>query len=132
MPEGVHIPADLPRPRRRPRTAEARTVQLSVRLTPSAMQAIRERAATERLTPAGFVANAALTAALAAEPVGRPDSDPRRPLVEALDRIADELREASDTARASADVDTAVAALALLPALGERTHAALDAVMEAA
>lgn len=96
------------------------------------MQAIRERAAAERLTTAGFIANAALTAALAADPVGRPDTDPRRPLVEALDRVAGELRAATDAIREGTDEDNTQAVLVLVPDVAERTYAVLDAVLEAA
>ncbi|MEY9876313.1 hypothetical protein ABH931_005823 [Streptacidiphilus sp. MAP12-33] len=129
QPPGVPISTEVQRVRRRPRTTEPRTAQKSVRLTPSALAAIRERAAHERLTTSGFIANAALAAALADGPVGRPDADPRRPLAEALDRLAGELRALTDTVPEPA---RAQEALALLPGLAERTYAALDAVLEAA
>ena len=100
-----------------------------MRLTPAALTAIRERAAHERLTTSGFIANAALAAALADGPVGRPDADPRRPLAEALDQLATELRTLTD---AVPDHEQRQEALALLPGLAERTYAVLDAVLEAA
>ncbi|MET8981681.1 hypothetical protein ABZX85_39415 [Streptomyces sp. NPDC004539] len=100
-----------------------------MRLTPTALAAIRERAAHEHLTTAGFIATAALAAALANGPVGRPETDPRRPLAEALDRLAGELRTLTDTVT---DPKQASEVLAILPDLAQRTYAVLDAVLEAA
>ncbi|MGW4692382.1 hypothetical protein OU787_25705 [Kitasatospora sp. YST-16] len=104
-------------------------MQKSVRLTPTAFSAIRERAAQEHLTTSGFIATAALAAALADGPVGRPETDPRRPLVEALDRLAWELCTLTGTVAGreqASEVPTA------LPALAQRIYAVLDAVLEAA
>ncbi|MFD9592512.1 plasmid mobilization protein [Kitasatospora sp. NPDC003701] len=129
LPLGTPISTEVQQARRRPRTSEPRTAQKSVRLTPTALAAIRERAAREHLTDSGFIANAALAAALADGPVGRPDTDPRRPLAEALDRLAGELRTLTDTVP---DPERGQEALTLLSGLAERTYAALDAVLEAA
>ncbi|WP_416971610.1 hypothetical protein [Streptomyces sp. 4F14] len=100
-----------------------------MRLTPTALAAIRERAAHEHLTTAGFIATAALAAALANGPVGRPETDPRRPLAEAIDRLAGELRTLTD---AVTDSEQASEVLAILPDLAQRTYVVLDAVLEAA
>ncbi|MEU9041465.1 MULTISPECIES: hypothetical protein [unclassified Kitasatospora] len=106
-------------------------MQATVRFTPAAIAVIRDRAIAERLTVAGFVGNAALAAAQSGDPLGRPDSDPRRPLVEALDRVADELNTAVAATRAADDGPARQAALAVLPAVAARTYLALDAVLEA-
>jgi len=128
-PPGAPISTAVQRVRRRPRTTELRTAQKSVRLTPTALAAIRERAAHEHLTTSGFIATAALAAALANGPVGRPETDPRRPLAEALDRLAGELRMLTDTVTESEQTSDV---LAVLPGLAQRTYAVLDAVLEAA
>ncbi len=104
-------------------------MQKSVRLTPTALAAIRERAAQESLTISGFIATAALAAALADCPVRRPETDPRRPLAEALDRLAGELRALTD---AVAETEQASDVLTVLPELAQRVYAVLDAVLEAA
>ncbi|MEU6234666.1 hypothetical protein [Kitasatospora sp. NPDC047058] len=106
-------------------------MQITVRFTPAAIAAIGERAAAERLTIAGFVGTAALAAAQCGDPLHRPDRDPRRPLAEALDRVAGELNTAVATVRSSGDGPGREAALAVLPNLAERTYTVLDAVLEA-
>ncbi|MGK4581684.1 hypothetical protein [Kitasatospora sp. HPMI-4] len=105
-------------------------MQTTVRFTPAAIDVIRERAFAERLTVAGFVGNAALAAAQSSDPLGRPDSDPRRPLVEALDRVAGELHTAVATVQDAEPGPARQAALAALPAVAVRTYLALDAVLE--
>ncbi|MFE6053121.1 hypothetical protein ACFQ6N_20370 [Kitasatospora sp. NPDC056446] len=106
-------------------------MQTTVRFTPAAIAAIGERAAAERLTIAGFIGNAALAATQCGDPLHRPDRDPRRPLVEALDRVAGELNAAVATVRGSGDGPGREAALAILPVLAERTYTVLDTVLEA-
>ncbi|MGW2397108.1 hypothetical protein ACWCYY_11200 [Kitasatospora sp. NPDC001664] len=106
-------------------------MQTTVRFTPAAIAAIGERAAAERLTIAGFIGNAALAAAQCADPLHRPDRDPRRPLVEALDRVAGELNAAVATVRNSGAGPVREAALVVLPAVAERAYSVLDAVLEA-
>ncbi len=106
-------------------------MQITVRFTPAAIAAIGERAAAERLTIAGFIGTAALAAAQSGAPLHRPDRDPRRPLVEALDRVAGELNAAVATVRDSGNGPVREAALAVLPAIAERTYTVLDAVLEA-
>jgi len=106
-------------------------VQLTVRFTPAAIAAIGERAAAERLTTAGFIGTAALAAARSTDPLGRAERDPRRPLAEALDRVAGELNTAVATVRNSGDGPAREAALAVLPAVAERTYTVLDAVLDA-
>ncbi|MGV9266610.1 hypothetical protein ACWDRR_18350 [Kitasatospora sp. NPDC003701] len=106
-------------------------MQTTVRFTPAAIAAIGERAAAERLTIAGFVGTAALAAAQSGDPLHRPDRDPRRPLVEALDRVAGELNAAVTTLRDSADGPGREAALAVLPLVAERTYFVLDSVLQA-
>ncbi|MFJ1931671.1 hypothetical protein ACIOGZ_03195 [Kitasatospora sp. NPDC088160] len=98
-------------------------MQTTVRFTPAAAAVIHERACAERLTVAGFVGNAALAAAQS--------SDPRRPLVEALDRVAGVLNTAVAAAREADDGPARQAALAVLPAVAAHTYLALDAVLEA-
>ncbi|MFJ3217358.1 hypothetical protein ACIPLC_15720 [Kitasatospora sp. NPDC086801] len=106
-------------------------MQTTVRFTPAAAAVIHERACAERLTVAGFVGNAALAAAQSSDPLCRPDSDPRRPLVEALDRVAGVLNTAVAAAREADDGPARQAALAVLPAVAAHTYLALDAVLEA-
>ncbi|MEU3574547.1 hypothetical protein AB0E96_40005 [Kitasatospora sp. NPDC036755] len=105
-------------------------MQTTVRFTPAAITAIGERAAAERLTTAGLIGNAALAAAQCGDPIQRPDRDPRRPLVEALDRVAGELNAAVAAVRESQTGPGQEAALAVLPAVAERTYTVLDAVLE--
>ncbi|WP_051816695.1 hypothetical protein [Kitasatospora sp. NRRL B-11411] len=107
-------------------------MQITVRFTPTAIAAIGERAAAERLTIAGFIGDAALAAARSTDPLARAERDPRRPLAEALDRMAGELNAAVATVRDSGDGPACEAALAVLPDLAERTYTVLDAVLEAA
>ncbi|GGR03551.1 hypothetical protein [Kitasatospora griseola] len=105
-------------------------MQTTVRFTPAAIAAIGERAAAERLTTAGFIGNAALAAARCGDPLQHPDRDPRRPLVEALDRVAGELNAAVAAVRESQAGPGQEAALAVLPAVAERTYTVLEAVLE--
>ncbi|MEU4113276.1 hypothetical protein AB0F71_02090 [Kitasatospora sp. NPDC028055] len=105
-------------------------MQTTVRFTPAAIAAISERAAAERLTIAGFIGTAALAAAQCGDPLHRPDRDPRRPLAEALDRMAGELNAAVAAVRNSGDGPGREAALAALPAVAEQTYTVLDAVLE--